>query len=110
MNNSKILKIINQYGGNSMININYIEDMIEKEDSTSNDNTSEYLSDLMDVLSSSNSEGGKGKSGKGSKGSKGKQGKQGKQGKHFYQRPAFVSAVSVVSFKGDIGKEFSPTE
>ena len=68
MNNSKILKIINQNGGDYLVKINYLEDMIDKED-----NSSEYVTDFMQLFqTSSESEGGKGKS-KGSKGkSKGK--------------------------------------
>jgi hypothetical protein len=64
MNNSKILKIINQNGGDYLVKINYLEDMIDKDD-----NSSEYVTDFMQLFqTSSESEGGKGKKGKGKKG------------------------------------------
>jgi len=42
MNNSKIQKIINQYGGDEFIKLNFLESMIE-----SSDKSSDYLTDYL---------------------------------------------------------------
>jgi hypothetical protein len=48
MNNSKIQKIINQYGGDEFIKLNFLENMIE-----SSDKSSDYLTDVLNKYQTS---------------------------------------------------------
>ena len=55
MNNSKIQKIINQYGGDEFIKLNFLESMID-----SSEKSSEYINDIMNTYqTSSEIEGGR---------------------------------------------------
>ncbi len=60
MNNTKLANLINLYGGNNVIKINNLENMVEHD--LNDSNTSEYAVDLLEIFdTSSEYEGGKGK-------------------------------------------------